>query len=147
LRKRLYEITNDRLRRSAEKWFGPERLERVHSVLIETPTRPIKVAILDTGVDGTHSQIRGSIESGTIFSGKGFPDTLEPFKDIDGHGTHAASVFLKTAPNALLCVARICAKRDESGLEYQNIADVYTALKFPNHLRRLNGSFLCRVWM
>jgi subtilisin family serine protease len=122
---------NDRLRRSADKWFGPERLGRVHDVLKQAGSekKQVKVAILDTGVDGTHNQIRTSIQSGAIFAGKGFPSSLEPFQDVHGHGTHAASVFLQTAPNALLCVARICAQEEDLESDYQRIADVSAALK------------------
>jgi hypothetical protein len=43
---------------------------------------------------------------------KGFPDTFDPLKDKNGHGTHGVSVILKTAPQAVLFIARVC---DDAG--------------------------------
>src|SRR5271169_984416 len=90
-------------------YFEFIRLQRFHAAvwrngeIANAPNNtPIKVAIIDTGVDSTHTQIREAIESGKIFNGAGFPKSLVPFEDVNGHGTHAASVLLKTAPNALV---------------------------------------------
>jgi hypothetical protein len=38
---------------------------------------------------------------------KGFPNTLDPLHDRDGHGTHVASVLRRTDPLASLYIARI----------------------------------------
>ena len=104
-------------------------MEPVHDVLKERRgTRQTKVAIVDTDVDHTHTEIKQSIDSGRIFAGMGFPSDLDCFEDVHGHGTHAASVFLKTAPNALLCIARICEMEQKfkaSDDHYQWVADVH----------------------
>ena len=59
---------------------------------------------------------------------QGFPENL-PLQDKDGHGTHGASVLLKTAPHATLLVARVADDNREilaidnySGVEKVNIS-------------------------
>ena len=47
------------------------------------------------------------IRNGSIAQYQGFPDNLDPLHDKDGHGTHGASVLLKTTPHATLLVARV----------------------------------------
>jgi hypothetical protein len=43
----------------------------------------------------------------TIVEGKGFPDTLDPFDNNHGDGTHALSVVLKTNPMVSVFIARV----------------------------------------
>jgi hypothetical protein len=56
-------------------------------------------------------QERNVIKAGnatrSIKQWKGFPSNLDPLKDRVGHGTHSASVILKTAPYSALYIARI----------------------------------------
>ena len=129
-------LSDSRLGSAADEWF--RRLEPVHDVLKERlGTRQTKVAIIDTGVDHTHAEITQSIESGRIFAGMGFPSDLDPFEDVHGHGTYAASVFLKTAPNALLCIARICETEEKfksSNDYYQWVADVHILPRYSSLL-------------
>jgi subtilisin family serine protease len=72
--------------------------------------------ILDTGVDATHPQILAARAEKRIIAA--FPDSadptldstpksLDPFRDEDGHGTHVASVLLRTAPNAAIYIAKV----------------------------------------
>lgn len=71
-------------------------------------------------------------DDGSILSEhcKGFPETLNPMQDNDGHGTHLASVFYKTAPLAALHIARIV---DDAGVipsnnDYESTIEVHTLL-------------------
>lgn len=113
--------------RWADEWF--EQLREVQFQVRKhrkDEDRKIKVAILDTGVDGTHEQIQSAISSGCLKYVKGFPDSLLPKKDKNGHGTHGASVLLKTAPDITLYVLRVS---DDSGKmipdnEYEALAEV-----------------------
>jgi hypothetical protein len=57
---------------------------------------------------------------------KAFPETLNPCDDKHGHGTHAASVLLQTAPNIELYIARVA---DDAGVivkenDYQGVINV-----------------------
>ena len=69
----------------------------------------MKVAILDTGVDRSDRIIQNAIRNGLINENdcRGFPASLKPLEDAYGHGTHCASVILRTAPLITLYVARI----------------------------------------
>lgn len=64
---------------------------------------------------------------------QGFPDRLNPGRDRHGHGTHCASVLMKTAPNAAFYIARVVDdngdlyQEDEEGKakEFVNVAQVF----------------------
>jgi len=82
----------------------------VHHVVNENRKnnkRRVKVAILDTGIDCTHDEIQTLEAMKSIKAWKGFPASLDPRRDRLGHGTHGASVFLRTAPQAELFIARV----------------------------------------
>jgi subtilisin family serine protease len=94
----------------------------------------VHVAILDSGVDATHPDIVLALETKQIAAFKGFPESLNPLQDQHGHGTHGASVLMKTAPNATLYIARIV---DDKGKiseknDYLNTVDV--SLQYHNHV-------------
>lgn len=74
--------------------------------------KPVRVAILDTGVDARHPQFQKALQLKVIRDSRGFPDTLLPLCDRNGHGTHGASVFMRIAPHAALFIARIA---DDNG--------------------------------
>jgi hypothetical protein len=108
----------------AKEWFT--QLETVHRIVDENRKdnhRAVRVGILDTGIDSTHSEIS---QATMIKECKGFPDSLDPCKDKIGHGTHGASVFLKTAPQASLYIARVVddQKRIAPDNDYQAVVDV-----------------------
>jgi len=63
--------------------------------------------MIDTGINAHHPEMVKHIRNRSITFWKGFPNHLNPLKDKSGHGTHGASVLLKTAPNAELLVARV----------------------------------------
>jgi hypothetical protein len=98
---------------------------------------------LDTGIDSMQTEMANNIviaspESSTkeerkvikagnakraIKKWKGFPSTLDPLKDRVGHGTHSASVILRTAPYASLYIARIF--DDKKGIsDYDQVVKV-----------------------
>ena len=87
----------------------------VHPVIDESRKdnqKRVRIAVLDTGVDATHPEIRAALNEKKIVAFKGFPDSLDPLCDQHGHGTHGTSVLLKTAPTARIYVGRMA---DDSG--------------------------------
>lgn len=103
---------------------------------------PVKVAILDTGVNFHHCEIKRAIERGVIDAKrcKGFPNNphYNPQADKHGHGTHIASVLLQTSPDISLYIARVVdnAENMVSDHDYQEIANVrfyHTLLNSTGH--------------
>lgn len=82
----------------------------------------VKVAILDTGIDGAHPDFRGRVAAWKDFVDPDGPKADEP-RDPNGHGTHVAGIvagsgrasegrFRGVAPEVDLIVARVL---DEAG--------------------------------
>ena len=67
----------------------------------------VRIAILDTGVDAEHREIQTAISGKRIKEYQGFPESLDPLRDENGHGTHGTSVLLRTAPNAVIYICRV----------------------------------------
>lgn len=118
----------------ADKWF--KLLEaRVHPLIMAEEGQPrIKVAILDTGIQLPEEAEEVYEEQilcckSWLKAEKG-SDLLKGDRDLDGHGTHCASLLLKVAPNVDIYVARVFQKRSErkgtvgSTETQQAIADV-----------------------
>jgi len=90
----------------------------------------VRVAILDTGVNIQHREIKEAIKSTSIELDrcKGFPPSLNPTADKHGHGTFIASTLLKTAPDIFLYIARVA--NDTGKLvpdnEYEGVVNVRT---------------------
>jgi subtilisin family serine protease len=99
-----------------DKWF--DHIQRV-STDVRARRKDddirIKIAILDTGIDETHQQVKAALNpnSPTIVGCKGFPDYLLPLRDQNGHGTYGASLILKVAPDVDLFIARVS---DDNGI-------------------------------
>ena len=66
----------------------------------EGPLRPVKVAVLDTGIDATHPALRGRVVG---VDGK----RLKANNDPSGHGTAVASIVAAIAPNARIVDYRV----------------------------------------
>lgn len=84
--------------------------------------RGVKVAILDTGIDGEHPDFAGRISAWRDFVAPDGPDAAKP-RDPNGHGTHVAGIvggsgmasegrFRGVAPDVELIIARVL---DEAG--------------------------------
>jgi hypothetical protein len=111
----------------ADTWF--ETLESVvHSEVNRNRKdgKLVRIAILDTGVDATHPDVRDAFDRKQILGF--FPDSsgsesvLDPHNDEDGHGTHGTSVLIRVAPAATIYVARVT---DQEGkLNYDRIVEV-----------------------
>ncbi|MCB1972143.1 MAG: S8 family serine peptidase [Geminicoccaceae bacterium] len=54
----------------------------------------VRVAVLDTGVDGTHPDLAGKIDAFQEFDGNGNPTGSTTPHDSDRHGTHVAGTVL-----------------------------------------------------
>ncbi|WP_336921072.1 S8 family serine peptidase [Aquipuribacter sp. SD81] len=61
-----------------------------------TTGREQVVAVLDTGVDASHPDLRGVVLAGTSTTGSG----RDGRRDVDGHGTHVSGVVAAVAGNA-----------------------------------------------
>lgn len=111
----------------ADAWFT--RLSEVHKAIDKErkdDSRPIRVALLDTGVDASHEQFENLDSHKSIKKLQGFPQSLDPKGDTLGHGTHAASVLIKTAPHAKVYIARVVDDQGKIPLEndYKAVVEV-----------------------
>jgi subtilisin family serine protease len=92
-------------------------------------TKPIKIAVLDTGVDVTHSFIKGAMKKPQrIKTTRSFVDGVKDTQDSHGHGTHVAALLLKVAPDAHLYIARVASGGKIPA--HHNIADVSPACPY-----------------
>ncbi|OJK00429.1 hypothetical protein ASPACDRAFT_43016 [Aspergillus aculeatus ATCC 16872] len=77
----------------------------------------IRVAVLDTGIDGEHAFVKARWHRQEL-KDQGYQDfSAEPAGldacDVDGHGTHVAGLILRFAPSVDLYVARIATRRED----------------------------------
>ena len=130
--------------RWAKEWFT--KLSRVHDCVGESRNEDarIRIAILDSGVDKMHDEMARNltrpesctIDERSLIPGmtarpikdwRGFPKSLDPLQDRVGHGTHCASVVLRTAPYADIYIARIFDDHMEMS-EYDDVVKVTPSL-------------------
>lgn len=115
-----------------------EILHEVHESRLEFRERDdiVKIAVLDTGIDLRHEDFRNmravTFHEGRPIAAQGETSQLERMpiqhrrnfcnnnrndvQDRDGHGTQVASIILRLAPRARLCIARICVGDVDRGL-------------------------------
>ncbi|KAI4929209.1 hypothetical protein J4E86_011737 [Alternaria arbusti] len=94
-----------------ERWkeLFVETAQRFESTAVEE-THPLKIAVLDTGLDQSHQDIM--TELGRIWIYESSRDLFEraensTIKDLQGHGTHIVGLILEYAPEADLYVADV----------------------------------------
>ncbi|KAF4962443.1 hypothetical protein FSARC_9472 [Fusarium sarcochroum] len=81
----------------------------VGKYLPSLPSNPVKIAILDTGIDRDHTLLEPREEN--LKGKKNFYNTSQKnVPDTNGHGTFAASLILDYAPDAALYVMKIADK-------------------------------------
>lgn len=79
--------------------------------LQDPPSRPVKIAILDTGIDRDHYVFEAREEN--IKAKLNFYDSSQRYiPDLNGHGTFTASLILDYAPDADLYIAKIADKQN-----------------------------------
>jgi subtilisin family serine protease len=121
--------------KSADDWF--QILQSVvHSAVGENRKdnqKCVRIAILDTGIDVTHPQIqaaqfriKGYFSNSSDILPESVSKSPELIQDYHGHGTHGASVLLRTAPEAAIFVAKVTDK--DGNLNYDQIIKVLSWL-------------------
>jgi major intracellular serine protease len=76
----------------------------------------IVVAVIDTGIDNNHPDLKDS-----IIGGKNFVDGSDNFFDDNGHGTHVSGLVLSMAPEAKILACKVLNKNGSGS--YQGIID------------------------
>jgi subtilisin family serine protease len=98
----------------ADDWFEDLKVD-VHSLLdrysddlfTSRSNRPVKIAILDTGVARNGTKAPALMKSPRIKLGKQLDKSLPWNEDVDGHGTHAAGLIRQVCPYADVYVYRV----------------------------------------
>jgi hypothetical protein len=85
----------------------------------ETPTvglrplqRPIKIAIIDNGIDKWQDTISENIKEGFSYEGRAAGKLLPWFTAAHAHGTHMASLIRKINPYCELYIFRVSSLRE-----------------------------------
>lgn len=130
---------------AADEWFDTSLLtfQKVVFSNLSHHSSPIKVAVLDSGVDRSdpHLKFESSVNETDPpkkefrlineiaiheKNCRGFPPSLKPLEDECGHGTQCAVALLRTAPYVELYVGRIMQRemRISTDNEYTATAQV-----------------------
>lgn len=75
--------------RERQYWLEEFRISEAWSI---TRGAGVTIAIIDTGVDGSHEDLRGAVVGGADVSGIGSPDGQTPVGSSPAHGTMVASL-------------------------------------------------------
>ena len=121
---------------------GPWHLKRVNINEAQDQAltgQGVRIGILDTGIDATHSEFAGKHISFMEFDTSGFPVSTTP-RDAGDHGTHVAGIATGTtcgvAPRADLAVAAVLTKLNVDGQLTGHLAQIlagYNWLVHQNH--------------
>jgi subtilisin family serine protease len=88
---------------------------------------PVKIAVLDTGVDSKHNFIKGAVNTNRIKDRQSFVKGDSSTEDGFGHGTHVAALLLDVAPHAQIYVAKIANTGDiPSDHNIANVSATYS---------------------
>jgi len=111
---------------AADQWFKDlnTRTDSVVSARRRSNDRKVKVAILDTGINEDSPGIADYKRQ--ILIRKDFTRSTVGTADEVGHGTNAAALLFKVAPQAVLCVAKVVASRTATELTTKHIAEAIT---------------------
>jgi subtilisin family serine protease len=70
--------------------------------------QPVRIGLIDTGVNPWHSHVHGNVRGVRIFSDSmGRIEEDDDFRDMVGHGTAVAGILRQGLPDAELFVARV----------------------------------------
>jgi subtilisin family serine protease len=75
--------------RERQYWLSEYGIERAWQI---TRGAGVRIAIIDTGIDGSHQDLRGAVAGGADFSGLGSSDGQTPVGSDRRHGTMVASL-------------------------------------------------------
>ncbi|GAA1792424.1 S8 family serine peptidase [Agromyces lapidis] len=125
--------------RDYEYWLGDYGFTTAWNT---TKGKGVTVAIIDTGVNGNVTELRGAVTGGTDVSGLGTPDGQTPVGDPDesGHGTMVASLLagrgtgegngvIGVAPEAELLTVSVAFGQD-TGAEKTNDEQIAEGVKW-----------------
>jgi len=79
------------------------------------PRSKIRIAVLDTGVDGNHRSVSDAFGEGQLslerchnwtYDANGVQDPAN-VRDSHGHGTNVAELLMRIAPDAEICIAKV----------------------------------------
>ncbi|KAF2275199.1 uncharacterized protein EI97DRAFT_443440 [Westerdykella ornata] len=105
------DLTKIRADLLADSWF--DKLRRNAHVFLDKydrGSRNVKIAVLDTGVAGSPQSFVPELirqKKVRLRRGKQLAETLDPYEDVDGHGTHVAGLILQVCPYADVYIYRV----------------------------------------
>lgn len=116
--------------KEAKRWLS--RMQRLNSELANTVPQTIpgsssahvRIAVLDTGCDPDAPFFFHPDNGPRLRQWKDWVDGSRQWQDCHGHGTHLASLVMKIAPEAHICVARIAKGAHELLESSENVAEV-----------------------
>jgi subtilisin family serine protease len=108
------------------------------------PLKPVRVAVVDSGVDARHPDLRARVVEAWRVETRGgvraVPAARGRNQDLFGHGTGVAGIVTRIAPNAEIVDVRVLDRRNEAGGEML-VAGFERALKTGSRI--VNLSLAC----